>query len=192
VTTAKDKGPKIPKDMQNAIAWAKWRGAAQKFKGIGKQLEARAELRNIRLSGSGYQVVFNHKNNYLSRCFAGSDEASLQRAIRFRDEVLRDRPRRKRSPVPMEVLHALGLSEEVTGIYRLPSRSVYRVEYRGPDGRVALKQFYFRCVPEVDAYAAAISFPRDREAVEAEGESVNLSSAAVIGTRRSVLRAAQR
>lgn len=90
-------------------------------------LESKIALRNIRLNGGGFQVVFGGKNNYLSRHFAGQDETSLQRAIRFRNEELAKRGGNRKNRVPEEVLRALGLREEVKGIHRLPSRSVYNV-----------------------------------------------------------------
>jgi hypothetical protein len=67
------------------------------------------------------------------------------------------------------VLRALKLSAEVKGIYRLASRSVYRVLYRTPEGKTRWKQFYFRRVPEETAYAAAIIFLQAREEWESRG-----------------------
>ncbi len=161
MTTPKRKKANIPRDVQNAAAWAKWRGAAKRFQGIGEQLEAKQGLRHIRLHSGGFQVVFDNSNNYLSRCFSGRDEASLERAIRFRDEEARKRAGVRKNRVPEKVLRTLGLDEEVIGIKRLPSRSVYRIHYKEPGGRRVTKQFYFRRVPEVDAYAAAIDFLRE-------------------------------
>lgn len=130
VTTSKHKKAKIPNDVRKGEAWAKWRGAAERFQGIGERLEAQIHLRNIRLQPDGFQVVFSQKGNYLSRHFGGHDEAALQRAIRFRDEEARKRAGVRKNRVPTKVLRALGLSAEVIGITRLPSRSVYRVSSR--------------------------------------------------------------
>lgn len=143
---------------------ARWRGAARRFRGTGKHLKAQAELRNIRLHPIGYQVVFHRESGYVSRCFPGFDHESLERAKRFRDEVEREKGKTRKNRVPAAVLRALGLTEEAHGVSRLASRSVYRVEYREPDGRRRVKQFYFRRVPEVDAYAAAAEFVRELKA----------------------------
>jgi hypothetical protein len=142
-------------------AWAQWEGAAQRFEGIGPELEAQLELRNIRLYECGYEVVIRRGSTKLQRCFRGFSEKTLNRAKKWRDEMLQLTAPRRKNGIPGEVLRKLGLSEPVVGVYRLASRSSYRINYTTADGRRTMKAFYYRCVPEEDAYAAAIAFLRE-------------------------------
>lgn len=162
--TARKKIPIIREIPRYAAAWARWTGSAQKFDGIDRQLEGEKELRHIRLTANGYQVILSRRDDHVARSFVGFGEESLERAKRFRDEMMRQRPPLRKNWVPADVLRALGLSEEVRGISRLASRSVYRVRWCLPNGKCRMRQFYFRRVPEADAYAAAINFLRELRA----------------------------
>jgi hypothetical protein len=108
---------------------------------------------------AAHQIRINRVGQpYFSRSVIGHSEESLREATRVRDEALRSTTARRANQIPPRVLRALGLSSAVLGITRLPSRSVYRVEYTDAAGRRRTRQFYFRAVPEEDAYAAAIIF----------------------------------
>jgi hypothetical protein len=143
---------------------AEWEDTAKRFEGIGGQLKAQLELRNIRLATSGYQVVIRRRRQSVSKCFAGFGQRSLEAAKRWRDAELKRVPSLRKNEIPVQVLEKLGLSQPLIGITRMPSRSVYRIQFRTGDGKVHLKSFYFRHVPEEDAYASAINFLRDLRA----------------------------
>jgi hypothetical protein len=144
-------------------AWGRWEGSAKRFRGLDIRLQARQELQHITLTKLGYQVrLYRGGKGVFSWCVRGRSEESLREAMRVRDEAVREMPGRRVNQIPPRVLRALGLSEPVRGISRLASRSVYRVYYRDSAGRVHLEQFYYRAVPEEDAYAAAIAFVQSR------------------------------
>ncbi len=150
---------KPSKEERQLHAWKKWESAAARFQGVAPWLQAKSDLRHISLTRSGYQIrIHRGGKRVFDRCVGGRGEESLLEAVRMRDEALRRWPTRGRTnAIPPAVLEALGLSEPVVGINRLPSRSSYRVYYeRG--GRRYLEQFYYRVVPEEVAYAAAIDF----------------------------------
>jgi hypothetical protein len=141
-------------------AWDRWEGAAARFNKLDIRLQAKQELRHITLTKCGYQVRIKRGGRYaFQRSVIGHSEESLQAAMRLRDEALRETPPAKRlHPIPPRVLRALGLTSAVLGINRWAPRSVYRVTYTDPTGRTRVRQFYYRVVPEEDAYAAAIVF----------------------------------
>src|SRR5450432_1387502 len=87
------------------------------------------EFSNIRVLPSGYQVCVTRAKIEFSRHFAGHSDASLKAALRFRDKVLRELPKKRLNPVPRKVLAALGLDEQVVGVFRHPKRSFYEVSY---------------------------------------------------------------
>ncbi|MEO6970990.1 MAG: hypothetical protein ABI217_08855 [Chthoniobacterales bacterium] len=148
-----------PRRKQTLDAWARWRAARSRFKGLDVRLEARHELRNITKTKDGYQVRLRPTGKpVFRRSVRGHSEESLREAMRIRDRAMREIPGRRVHQIPAQVLKALGLSAPIIGITRLPSRSVYRVVYRDDTGRRRVRQFYFRGVPEEDAYAAAIAF----------------------------------
>jgi hypothetical protein len=147
----------------NRAAWKGWEGSARRFKELDIRLQARQELLYNFLTDRGYQVRIHRAGMApFNRRVPGNSEKSLRKAMRIRDEALRERPERRLNQIPRRVLRALGLSGPVRGISRLPSRSVYRVVYNDAAGRRQLRQFYFRAVPEEDAYAAAIAFLQTR------------------------------
>jgi hypothetical protein len=153
------KWPPQPQRKQILAAWARWRGARSRFKGLDVRLETRQKLRDITKTKSGYLVrLYSTGRPVFRRSVSGHSEESLRKAMRIRDQALREIHGRRIHQIPARVLKALGLSEPIIGISRLPSRSVYRVDYHDATGRRRLRQFYFRVVPEEDAYAAAIAF----------------------------------
>lgn len=140
-------------------AWSRWTEAAQKFDGLGKELRARRELRNIRLTNDGFQVFFYRNGKYaLTKHFAGFSEESLAAAKIFRDQADKSLPSTRRCEIPPEVLKALSLDSAVDGVARCHQRSCYRVSYRKQDGRDTARSFYYRQIREEEAYAAAIAF----------------------------------
>jgi hypothetical protein len=141
-------------------AWDRWEGAAARFNKLDIRLQAKQELRHITLTKYGYQVRIKRGGRYaFQRSVIGHSEESLQAAMRLRDAALRETPPAKRlHPIPPKVLRALGLTSAVLGITRWAPRSVYRVIYADATGQRRLRQFYYRVVPEEDAYAAAIAF----------------------------------
>ncbi|MBA3832283.1 MAG: hypothetical protein H0X34_10395 [Chthoniobacterales bacterium] len=140
-------------------AWARWEGAAARFKGLDIRLEARQELRYIFPTQCGYQVRIHRSGKTpFNRSVKGQSEESLHEAMRIRDWALQERPAKRLHPIPPKVLRALGLTSAVLGINRWAPRSVYRVSYTDPIGQTRLRHFYYRVVTEEDAYAAAIAF----------------------------------
>jgi hypothetical protein len=141
-------------------AWERWETAAHNWKGLDDRLKAKIDLKNITRTKTSYQVrIHRGGKKVCDRSVAGHSEESLLKALQIRDEELQrlPAPGGRRNTIPARVLKALGLTEPVPGIYRLQSRSVYRVYY-GKEGRKCLTQFYYRVVPEEVAYAAAIDF----------------------------------
>ena len=160
----------IARAEQIRAAQERWRGSARRFTGLDVRQSAKIELRHIRLTRSGYQVlIIRGGKKVFSRYFVGFSEESLLAAMRVRDEALRKVPPRRSNPIPPEVLRALGLSSAVVGIFRFPRRSVYRVQYRDAEGKRRLHSSYYRQVPEVDAYAAAIAFRQETLRQKEEG-----------------------
>ena len=151
--------------LRDEGARQRWRRARQQFAGLSRLLKARHDLCNIRRSRGGYEVVITRAGHKFSYDIAGTGDKSLKAAMKLRDELLREAPPLRKNAIPRRVLRELGLSEPVIGICRLASRSSYRVYWFDATGRRRLKGFYFRAVPEADAYAAAIMFREelDRE-----------------------------
>jgi hypothetical protein len=152
-------GEPITATERNLAAWDRWEGSAKRFRGLNIRLQAKQELKHITLTEGGYQVrLYRGGKGVFSRSVRGRSEESLREAMRVRDEVVRDMPGQRINQIPPRVLRALGLARPVPGICRLASRSVYRIFYFDAAGRRRTEQFYYRVVPEVDAYAAAIAF----------------------------------
>ena len=131
----------------------------QRRGGKRKRPKAFSEFTNIRVLPSGYQVAITRAKTEFSRHFAGHSERSLQAALRFRDRVLRDLPDKRLNPIPRRVLAALGLKKPVPGVFLRGQQDAYSVTYR-EGGRVRTRQFSYKAMPEVDAYAAAVRFRR--------------------------------
>jgi hypothetical protein len=150
-----------PRTLHYEESRNKLRGAASRFRGLSAALRAHQELveslRYIRRTTTGYQVTIYRGIAKFDKTFKEFSPESLQRAMQARDEALARLGPRRLHLVPEEVLRSLGLTGPMIGITRFPKRSVYRVDYR-ENGKARVKLFYFRHVPEADAYAAAIAF----------------------------------
>ena len=121
-----------------------------------------AEVRNIRVLPSGYQVCVTRQGREFSKHFAGHSAKSLRNAETYRDMLLRMLPSRRRHEVPRRVLSAVGLKQPVVGISRYP-KGCYAVSYRGKDNRIKTRTFSFRDgKTEVGAYRAAMAFRRSK------------------------------
>ena len=151
---------KALKKKRKHPSWAEMKSAAERFEGVEDWLQAKNDLRHISRTPSGYQIrIDRYGKRVFDTTTYGHTEKSLLEAVRLRDEALRRWPTLKRSnSIPPAVLQALGLTEPVVGVTRLPSRSSYRVSYCDRAGRRRLKNFYYRVMPEEVAYAAAIDF----------------------------------
>ncbi|HEV3410385.1 MAG TPA: AP2 domain-containing protein [Chthoniobacterales bacterium] len=128
-----------------------------------------SEFTNIRVLPSGYQVAITRAKTEITRHFAGHSEESLQAALRFRDRVLRSLPDKRLNPIPRRVLAALGLKEPVPGVFRRGWQNAYSVMYEDR-GRKRARQFSYKLRPEVEAYAAAVQFRREKAATTRRGE----------------------
>lgn len=150
-----------PRTLQREESRERLRGAASVFPGLSEALREHIEvldrLRNIRRVTNGYQVLIHRGATRFARTFGGFSPEHLARAMQARDEALALLGCGRSHLIPEGVLRRVGLAGPMTGITRFPKRSVYRVEYR-ESGRSRIKLFYFRHVPEADAYAAAVAF----------------------------------
>ena len=118
-----------------------------------------AEVRNLRVLPSGYQVTITRQKREYSKHFAGHSKDSLQKAMKYRDRLLRMLPKRRRNAVPRRVLSGLGLKEPVLGISRSSIRRMYQVGFKDERGRQAARSFYWRAPgEEINAYANAMRF----------------------------------
>ena len=156
--------------LREEDARQRWRRARQQFAGLSPLLKARLDLYNIRRNRCGYEVVITRARNKFSYSIVGHGDQSLKAAMELRDKLLAEAPPRRKNAIPRGVLRELGLSEPVIGIYRLASRSCYRVHWYDSTGRSRLKGFYFRRVSEVDAYAAAIAFREELDRMRGLGQ----------------------
>ena len=121
-----------------------------------------AEIRNIRVLPSGYQVCVTRQGREFSKHFAGHSQQSLRQAEDYRDMLLRMLPPRRRHEVPSRVLKALGLKQAVIGISRYP-KGVYAIGYKDKNNRTKTRTFSFRNNKgEVAAYKAAIAFRKTK------------------------------
>ena len=121
-----------------------------------------AEVRNIRVLPSGYQVCVTRQGREFSKHFAGHTPTSLRNAETYRNMLLRMLPSRRRHEVPRRVLSALGLKQPVIGISRYP-KGCYAVGYKGKGDRTKTRTFSFRDgKSEVAAYKAAIAFRKSK------------------------------
>jgi hypothetical protein len=124
---------------------------------VSKRPKSYSEFTNIRVLPSGYQVSITRAKTEISRHFAGHSDRSLRAALRFRDRLLRELPDKRLNPIPRRVLTALGLKEQVPGVFRRQWQNAYSVTWKEA-GRLRTRQFTYRGKSEVDAYAAAVRF----------------------------------
>jgi hypothetical protein len=117
------------------------------------------EFKNIRVLPSGYQVSITRNKTEFSKHFAGHSRSSLQRALRYRDQLLRQLPNKRKKGIPRRLLTALKLRAPVVGVFRYPERHFYQVSYRDRAGRLRSRTFsWFGRTDELKAYAAAVKF----------------------------------
>jgi hypothetical protein len=120
-----------------------------------------AEFKNIRTLPSGYQVAVTRSKKEFSRHFAGLTDESLQRAMRYRDQLLKKLPPKRNNPVPRHVLAAAGLTKPLVGVYRHVGRRFYQVSYRDEKGTQRGMTFSWRTrEEEIEAYRTAVELRR--------------------------------
>ena len=124
-----------------------------------KRSGAITDFKNIRVLPSGYQVTIVRAKIEVSKHFAGHSEKSYRAAVRYRDQLLRELPDKRRNKIPRPILKALHLSRPVVGVFRYGRRKFYQVTYR-ERGRQRCVTFSWRGADELDAYRTAIEFRR--------------------------------
>ena len=121
-----------------------------------------AEIRNIRVLPSGYQVAVTRDKTEFSKHFAGHSAKSLRSAENYRDMLLRMLPSKRRHEVPRRVLAAVKLKQPAVGVSRYP-KGCYAVCYRDQANRVKTQTFPWKQgKDEIAAYKAAIAFRRKK------------------------------
>src|SRR5258705_12966367 len=123
-----------------------------------------SEFKNIRTLPSGYQVAVTRNKREFSKHFAGHSEKALNAARRWRDQMLRLLPNKRRKPIPPRVLAAFHLKKPAVGVFRYPDRQFYCVTYR--DRKRAMRSPTFSWADrdeEIAAYGAAMKFRRKVE-----------------------------
>jgi hypothetical protein len=124
-----------------------------------KRPRAIAEFRNLRVLPSGYQVAVTRRKREFNKHFAGHTKKSLSAAMRYRDQLLRFLPNKRKNAIPRRLLTALGLKKPVVGVSRHPNRHLFQVSHYGRDGRPRTRSFRWSDRSgEIDAYAAAVKF----------------------------------
>ncbi|PYK39976.1 MAG: hypothetical protein DME49_02020 [Verrucomicrobia bacterium] len=124
-----------------------------------KRPRAFQEFRNLRVLPSGYQVSVTRGKMEFSKHFAGHSAKSLQAAMRYRDQLRRELPDKRKNIVPRRLWAALNLKRPAVGVFRHPKRHMYQVTYRDRDGRLRTRAFgWTDRAAEIDAYAAAVKF----------------------------------
>jgi hypothetical protein len=124
-----------------------------------KRPRAFQEFRNLRVLPSGYQVSVTRGKMEFSKHFAGHSTKSLQTAMRYRDQLRRELPDKRKNIIPRRLLAALNLKRPAVGVFRYPKRRMYQVTYRGRVGRLRTRAFSWTDrVAEIDAYVAAVKF----------------------------------
>ena len=116
-------------------------------------------FKNIRVLPSGYQVAMVRAGIEVSKHFAGRTEKSYRAATRYRDQLLRALPDKRRNKIPRHILQAVGLSKPVVGVYRTAKRKFYQVSYNQGD-RKCTATFPWTEDDEAEAYQMAIEFRR--------------------------------
>lgn len=151
---------------ENSVRIRQWKAARDRCRGAFDRLSEVSEsfrrhlgilevLRYIRRASHGFKVTIHRRAYRFETSIIGLSPESLKRAITERDEALARLPSQRAHDVPERVLRALGLSQPIPGITRLPERSVYRLDYE-EEGQRHTRLFYYRHVLEEDAYAAAV------------------------------------
>jgi len=126
-----------------------------------KRSHAIAEFRNMRVLPSGYQVAVTRQKREYAKHFAGHSPQSLRGAMRYRDQLLRLLPNKRKNLIPRRVLVALGLEKPVVGVSRNPTRRLFQVSFRSSDGQLHSRSFRWTdSAREIKAYAAAVKFRR--------------------------------
>ena len=117
------------------------------------------EFKNIRTLPSGFQVsVTRHKKEY-SKHFAGHSRNSLKAAEKWRDQMLRLLPNKRKNTIAPRLLKAIGLTKPVVGVSNHRKRRMFQVSYRAKRGRMKTRGFSWSTAKgEVAAYAAAVRF----------------------------------
>jgi hypothetical protein len=124
-----------------------------------KRPHAIVEFRNLRVLPSGYQVVVTRRQREYGKHFAGHSPQSLRAAIRYRDQLLRVLPNKRKNLIPRRLLTALGLKKPIVGVSRHPNRRLFQVSYRSANGRLHSRSFSWADLAgEIKAYAAAVRF----------------------------------
>jgi hypothetical protein len=118
-----------------------------------------SEFKNIRTLPSGYQVAVTRNKKEYSKHFAGHSPAALKAAERWRDQMLRLLPAKRKNAIGRKLLAALGLNKPTVGVSRHPKRNLYQVSYRSRGGWLHSRSFrWLRRDGEMKAYAAAVKF----------------------------------
>jgi hypothetical protein len=124
-----------------------------------KRPRAFQEFRNLRVLPSGYQVSVTRGKMEFSKHFAGHSTKSLQAAMRYRNQLRRELPDKRKNIVPRRLWAALNLKRPAVGVFRHPKRDMYQVTYRDRDGRLRTRAFgWTDREAEINAYAAAVKF----------------------------------
>ena len=130
---------------------------AREMKHSRKRSGAITDFKNIRVLPSGYQVTIVRGKIEVSKHFAGHSEKSYRAAVRYRNQLLRELPDKRRNKIPRRILRALQLSRPVVGVFRYGRRKFYQVTYR-ESGRQRSATFSWQGDDELDAYRTAIEF----------------------------------
>jgi hypothetical protein len=121
-----------------------------------------SEFKNIRTLPSGYQVVVTRNKKEYSKHFAGHSRSALKAAERWRDQILRLLPGKRKNVIARRLLTALGLTKPVVGVSYHRGRSLFQVSYRSRNGRWRTRAFpWSDGREEIAAYAAAVKFRKD-------------------------------
>jgi hypothetical protein len=122
------------------------------------------EFKNIRVLPSGYQVTVTRKKKEFSKHFAGHSKPALKAAERWRDNLLRFLPDKRKRKIPRNILAAAGLKKPAVGVSRSPKRRFYQVAYRSRNGTPRARTFsWSNQKGEMRAYAAAVKFRKKLE-----------------------------
>jgi hypothetical protein len=124
-----------------------------------KRPRAFAEIRNLRVLPSGYQVAVTRRKREYGKHFAGHSKESLRAALRYRDQLLRLLPSKRKNAIPRRLLIVLGLKKPVVGVSRHPRRQLFQVAHRSRHGKPQSRSFsWSNQAEEIEAYAAAVKF----------------------------------
>jgi hypothetical protein len=119
------------------------------------------EFKNIRVLPSGYQVAVTRNKREFSKHFAGHSKAALKAAERWRDDLLRFLPDKRKRKIPRKILASVGRRKPAVGVSRSPERRFYQVSYRNRNGAARTRAFSWSDQKgETRAYAAAMKFRR--------------------------------